>query len=261
MKAWIILIISGIVMGEPAAPRVATRLRRRRCRRAGCIWPPTRACCLLWCACGWLTAVMLMLITVAIGLAVEEDAVRRAPGTLAFYAVDEVCAEPPTSPRGGRVRAWVTFDNASEAHAAVGHSVRHCGPCGGCSTPQDLQVYNETAQTLTKTATRCALRAFAGGGGAVARCYDELVGFSSTCTPCWVENVLCDQRRCLFTCLWGLLRGEPNNRDADQLSPCLQCDEKLCGPAFITCAGANRRRAGVTTDIGRRDAQELCGVV
>ena len=39
----------------------------------------------------------------------------------------------------------------------------------------------------------------------------------------------------------------------------MQCDELLCGSAFVTCAGANRRRLGITTDIGRGGA-ELCNV-
>jgi hypothetical protein len=34
----------------------------------------------------------------------------------------------------------------------------------------------------------------------------------------------------------------------------------MCGTAFIKCAGANRRRAGIPSDIGRVDLQ-LCTVV
>jgi hypothetical protein len=104
---------------------------------------------------------------------------------------------------------------------------------------------------------------------------------------------------CVFTCLISLLRGESNNRDASSVAlplilqplcgllchphsfrptylpalrsphtrnsqPCtrlilLQCDELLCGPDFVTCAGANRRRLGITTDIARGGA-ELCNV-
>ena len=55
------------------------------------------------------------------------------------------------------------------------------------------------------------------------------------------------------------MRGEKNNRDALELSTCLKCDELMCGPEFITCAGANRRRLGITTDIGRTSA-EFCDV-
>ena len=137
----------------------------------------------------------------------------------------------------------------------------HCGPCGACSDDLDIAVYRATALTLTATTTRCALRVLAGGRGAAAACMARDVGFTAACEGCWVDNIVCDQRACVFTCLWSLLRGEKNNRDAGhaQLSSCLKCDEVLCGPAFIACAGANRRRLGVSSDIGR-SAAEQCNV-
>ena len=106
-----------------------------------------------------------------------------------------------------------------------------------------------------------ALRVLAGGRAGVERCVADEIGLSAGCAPCWVDNVMCDQRACLFTCLWSLARGEKNNRDAapDQLSTCLKCDEVMCGPAFITCAGANRRRCGITSDITRA-AAEVCNL-
>ena len=72
---------------------------------------------------------------------------------------------------------------------------------------------------------------------------------------------MCDLRRCVFSCLLYRmgLGGSTNQGDKEgELSDCLRCDEKLCGPPFVTCAGANRRRAGITSDIGRKDAVELC---
>jgi len=50
-------------------------------------------------------------------------------------------------------------------------------------------------------------------------------------------------------CLWSLLRGERNNANGSKndsggvaaaLNACLRCDEKLCGPAFVRCAGQPR---------------------
>jgi hypothetical protein len=35
------------------------------------------------------------------------------------------------------------------------------------------------------------------------------------------------------------------------LNDCIRCDEQMCGPEFAQCAGANRRRAGMLTDINR----------
>ena len=37
-------------------------------------------------------------------------------------------------------------------------------------------------------------------------------------------------------------------------------DEKLCGPRFLECAGANRRRIGVHSDIVR-EGTEVCAKV
>ena len=52
-----------------------------------------------------------------------------------------------------------------------------------------------------------------------------------------------------------------DNRDAStgELSSCLKCDEALCGPAFMSCAGANRRRTCITSDIARVSA-EVCNL-
>jgi hypothetical protein len=52
------------------------------------------------------------------------------------------------------------------------------------------------------------------------------------------------KKHVLRRCLWSLLRGERNNADsggvAAALNACLRCDEKLCGPAFVRCAGQPR---------------------
>ena len=49
-----------------------------------------------------------------------------------------------------------------------------------------------------------------------------------------------------------------NSWNSEPLDPCIACDEKLCGPAFLECAGANRRRAGVISDIERDLQNEVC---
>jgi hypothetical protein len=43
-----------------------------------------------------------------------------------------------------------------------------------------------------------------------------------------------------------------------KLNRCTNCDEKRCGPAFVKCAGANRRRSGIVSDIDRDLDQEVC---
>lgn len=192
------------------------------------------------------------LVAVAlVGLALEKAAVDAAgDNTARYYESARVCATNRTS--GSRS----TFRNATAARA---HEITHCGDCGECSTPSDIGVMNATKDTLTKTATDCSLKAFSGGAAAVDACFQERVGFTPGCTQCWVDNVMCDQKLCVYTCIWTvLIKREPNNR-AGKLNDCLLCDERMCGPAFVECAGANRRRLGIATDIERKDALELCG--
>ena len=41
------------------------------------------------------------------------------------------------------------------------------------------------------------------------------------------------------------------------LNHCLFCDEKLSGPAFVTCSGVSRRRLGIVSEI-ERSLDEQC---
>jgi hypothetical protein len=229
-----------------------------RLLRPACAWPPTRRCAAAWGGCAVAGAALIVAVF-AIGLAAEAGSVARAPSTALFYSTPLVCTR--TNSSAPAVPTFATVANRSVAAQLSLLPLAHCGPCGACSTEQDLAAYVRTRLTLTATTTQCALKVLAGGRDAVAACMDASVGLSAACTRCWVDNVVCDQHACLFTCLWGVLRGERNNRDAaqGQLSPCLACDEALCGPAFVTCAGANRRRSGVTSDIGRGQS-ELCNL-
>jgi hypothetical protein len=48
--------------------------------------------------------------------------------------------------------------------------------------------------------------------------------------------------------------------DTGWLNQCLQCDEKLSGPGFVTCSGVARRRLGIASEI-ERNPEEQCPVV
>ena len=50
---------------------------------------------------------------------------------------------------------------------------------------------------------------------------------------------------------------EPYVDKDGKLNACLQCDEDMCGPAFKKCAGANRRRSCIPSDI-MRDITLIC---
>ena len=139
---------------------------------------------------------------------------------------------------------------ASEAAAAAaGVGVLHAGACGACSNAADVDVMRRTRTTLTLDARACGLRYFLIGRAAAERCMAP-IGFTPACTACWLDDMACAVTHCTGVCLWSRLTGEPNNVDG-RLNDCLQCDETECGPEFVRCAGANRRRSGIVSDIAR----------
>ena len=212
--------------------------RRRRCQR---------------CCAALLALLVIFVIVILIGAAVEDDRARKRDETGAYYELETVCAA--TLSRAN----LTTFPTEATAHSEGG-VVAHCGACGSCSNDVDITIYDETRNTLTETSKDCALKSLWGGRRAVNTCFDDEVGFTTDCNDCWTENVMCDQKNCVFTCLKSIMLGESNNRNG-KLNPCLLCDERMCGPAFIECSGANRRRCGITSDIQRDDSSELCGKV
>eukprot|EP00475_Leptophrys_vorax_P018388 TRINITY_DN2513_c0_g1_i1.p1 TRINITY_DN2513_c0_g1~~TRINITY_DN2513_c0_g1_i1.p1 ORF type:complete len:222 (+),score=43.12 TRINITY_DN2513_c0_g1_i1:117-782(+) len=155
----------------------------------------------------------------------------------------------------------ITYPSADDAHAN-NTGVMHCGPCGACSNHHDIQIYNVTRNTLTNTSFDCALVTAVLGENAGDYCMNKYVGFTTQCNTCWMQDIECNKKDCAWTCLmykiFGSLVWKP--KTPDDLNPCLACDETDCGPAFKQCAGANRRRCGIVSDIDRPD-DEICKVV
>jgi hypothetical protein len=161
--------------------------------------------------------------------------------------------EPDADDPRGRVCATdgVTYteDEASEAEVWPLHQ----GACGACSNARDLALYRRTRRTLADQATRCALRYLLKGRAAAMAC-TRAIGFSAGCAECWVDNMACTISHCRAVCLHSRLRREPNSQGG-ALNACLACDEAHCGAPFIRCAGANRRRAGIPSDIERPEEE------
>lgn len=147
---------------------------------------------------------------------------------------------------------------AFEAARAPGVGVLHAGACGACSNVADVDVLRRTHATLTDTGKACAMRYFLLGRAAGTTCF-AAVGLSPACTDCWLDDMACAIRHCTFVCLRSKLLGEANTVEG-KLNGCLACDEVHCGPDFVRCAGANRRRAGIVSDIDR-PASEVWGGV
>lgn len=163
----------------------------------------------------------------------------------------------------------VGIDNISSAKTTTQHIVAHCGDCGACSTPHDINIYDATRNSLFSKSTKCAKEALIWGRSAAEACMDDSVGFTDECNDCWLDNIMCDLRKCVFTCIWySLFQSIDNKNSAGNnsmtsaaLNPCTECDERRCGPDFVTCAGANRRRSGIVSDIKRDSVHEVCHAV
>jgi hypothetical protein len=232
-----------------------------------------------------LLAVAIVIQVIWLGAEYERYHVRNADDTLGFYTQPEVCgivhskqanitsAKVTASSRvvaasvvlpetSLRIKTFSSVDEVTAASSSGTNSVvAHCGDCGACSTPQDINIYDETRNTLFKTTTECAKRGLMGGHRAAAKCMMEDVGLTPDCNDCWVENIMCDLRKCIFTCMWyGLFNQVDGGAGGagTALNPCTECDERRCGPAFVTCAGANRRRSGIISDIKRDEHSEVC---
>lgn len=200
-----------------------------------------------------LTATLLSICAlVSLVLILGEERERQAwlqdaPSTLHLYATKETCTE--------------------DQH------ILNCGTCGNCSNRKDIRIYKETANTMTSIMTQCSIKAFFlhfGSNQYTFDCLTEKTSLSDECAKCWVSNAICNKQNCLATCTKGRLfpflpsmAGAVWQKDenSNPLDPCHACDENFCGPNFVACAGANRRRTGVVSDIDRDMGREMCTLV
>lgn len=141
------------------------------------------------------------------------------------------------------------LNGVTYSHLPIDQPILHCGACGHCSNIHDIKIYNQTRNTLTNTARKCAHLYFVPiiGESLVRKCMEENVGFTPACNECWVNDVKCSLSNCLRECLLN----------PDQ---CIACNEIKCGPSFRKCVGANRRRTGIITDIRHAD-EEICTIM
>lgn len=142
-------------------------------------------------------------------------------------------------------------------------TILHCAACGACSRPQQVAALARTASTLTGNMANCATAYTLAqlpiqnshADASLRRCMGTaLYGASNSgdrCMDCWGENIACTIRECTGECIKATIGGDKYK--------CLQCDEERCGSAFKRCAGANRRRAAVTTDI-IRIPESMCSI-
>lgn len=147
-------------------------------------------------------------------------------------------------------QTYTTFQEATQN----GNTVLHAGPCGACSNSHDVELYRTTRLTLNDDARACGRKYLFRGRDVSLQCMTE-IGFTTPCNDCWMDNIECTMVHCRKKCLKMIIFGLPNNRRNGELNDCLQCDEDFCGKEFVRCAGVTRRRAGITSDIGRPSHQ------
>eukprot|EP00455_Lapot_gusevi_P049061 TRINITY_DN6882_c0_g3_i1.p1 TRINITY_DN6882_c0_g3~~TRINITY_DN6882_c0_g3_i1.p1 ORF type:complete len:260 (-),score=28.86 TRINITY_DN6882_c0_g3_i1:207-986(-) len=163
--------------------------------------------------------------------------------------------DPPTMPAEAVCGANGKNYESQEEACAAGTYPLHGGYCGACSNHHDINIYNYTRNNLTDVTTKCATLYAILGEEAVRNCMLKEVGFTAPCTQCWVDNIGCDTVTCFAVCVDSKVRRENNTNPDGTLNKCLACDEDYCGNPFISCAGANRRRSGIRSDIDRPQDQ------
>ena len=91
----------------------------------------------------------------------------------------------------------------------------------------------------------------------VQECNQESIGFTEECSMCWTTDQFCARKHCTFLYFQSVLTNQINNFNvaADDITAAT-CDEALCGPEFVPCSGATRRRMNIVSDIVRPESQQ-----
>jgi hypothetical protein len=151
------------------------------------------------------------------------------------------------------------YETAALVQSAVANgarvSVANCGHCGRCSSVSDVDVMHRWALTLTKRASVGGIVfLFLGEHAYRFLVRSSFIGFSAECGECWLEATRCNLASCAQHCLFGWANplSTPSTKNGStDLNECMHCDEVHCSAYYLQACGANRRTAGVTTDVAR----------
>lgn len=175
-----------------------------------------------------LVGIFLFIVVILIGSRKEKMNAEQAPSTSPNFITKVTCAFNASDIEA----PFVTYDSPEEAEAD-NMTIAHCGACASCSNMEDITTYITTRETITVQAKSCGKKAVFGTGEALDDCLEETIGFTDDCRTCWVENMKCDARRCIFTCMKTFFTGflarntVPQSGSTGRLNWCLQCDEKV----------------------------------
>lgn len=163
----------------------------------------------------------------------------------------------------------VSYPNSAAAHE-VGVFVVNCGQCGAthlgeeklaCSTLTDTAAMHARSRNLTKLASMGAVLWLTAGDWAHRRFFRSgYVGYGEQCARCWLEATKCNLASCAQHCLFAWqnpLSASSTKNGTTELNECMHCDEMHCSAYYLQACGANRRTAGVVSDI-KRPGEHIC---
>lgn len=145
-----------------------------------------------------------------------------------------------------------TYEDQAAA-VADGAEITHFGPCGLCSTMQDLAVYIREPD-LTAPVRACGVKGLgkpAAEAEQLARECLHDVGFSDGCIDIWYWDIENTKRECMATCIKNNNLTKPHHNADLSLNACVQCDEDQSGPLFKVISGRTRRNSGLSSALCR----------
>ncbi len=168
---------------------VETKQKRRKVHYAQSF------CCVI------ITILLALQCLFFIGIRREEHFVRLANTTLSNYQTNSVCVRSDISTNATSSTNnnstqdplalptpcstnFVTMEKRTYEASLTNSSsldIAHCGECGKCSTDDDIELMIRTKDTLTKDATKCALRGLLFGDHSMEKCL-QTIGFTSGCS-------------------------------------------------------------------------------
>ena len=186
---------------------------------------------------GAVPVMLLFVLVIAVGVAVERRRIGRAPRL--EYDTTTVCATGPAA-------NFTHYPTAQQAHDQ-GAFVAHCGPCGRCSTPHDLYLLSHDTNLLDVNIGVCSWSVLLVHG--IDKCVRKRMGFTDPCHSCWSRFVQCSVRNCKFSCFKG--------RFAES-ETCAECRERFCSTELLECSGVDRKRLGFIDYTNHDNTNEIC---
>lgn len=181
----------------------------------------------------------------------DDDPYEHADDYLGKHDEHTVCAirADDDNPDGYHLKTYESLEDAVND----GAELTHYGPCGLCSTMQDLAVYIREPD-LTAPVRACGVQGLGKSeeeAKALSReCLQE-VGFSDPCIDIWYWDIENTKNNCMATCLKDGNLTNPHHNPDLSLNACVQCDEDESGPLFKVLSGRTRRNSGLSSALCR----------